>query len=303
MDNQLEILQAVLVLPFCVCNLMTGLLFGGALLLACSLLFVLRLSRQLPKGINRASWRVLGGFILLFIAGYLGFYLLKRGEHYNHHEMLVPVIFFFGAVFVLLVCILAYRTATELKRVAELEQETITDPLLDIFNRRFLDRRLQEELLRAQRHKLDLSLMLLDIDHFKKVNDTWGHQNGDIVLKHMARLLVNTLRQTDLVARFGGEEFVVLLPHTSAEDSLVLAERVRRTIEQSPALISVSHDGYHELRVTVSIGLSCRNGDEESPCEILERADRALYQAKQTGRNRVVACGCTPEEQRQEAAA
>lgn len=290
MTSPLDALPTALVLPFCICDLMTVFLISGALLLAVSLFFVRRLARELPQGINRTSWRILGGFIMLFIIGYLGFYLLKQGSHYDRHEMVVPVIFFLGAVFVLLVCFLAYRTTKELKRVVELEQETITDPLLGIFNRRFLDRRLQEEMLRAQRHGLPLSLMLLDIDFFKKVNDTWGHQNGDIVLKHLAKLLVDTLRQTDLVARFGGEEFVLLLPHTQQGDARMLAERLRRTVEQAPVLITTSDDGYQELRVTISIGLSCMQQEGDSCCDMLERADKALYQAKQTGRNRVISC-------------
>lgn len=132
--------------------------------------------------------------------------------------------------------------------------------------------------------------MLLDIDFFKKVNDTWGHQNGDIVLKHLARLLVDTLRQTDLVARFGGEEFVLLLPHTTQTDARMLAERLRRTVEQTPVLITTSGNDYQELRVTISIGLSCIQQKDDSCCDMLERADKALYQAKQTGRNRVIAC-------------
>jgi len=285
-----DMFTATLSLPFCVCDLMAGLLLLGAVLLAVSLFFVRRLSKELPRGINRSSWRLLGVFILLFIMGYLGFYLLKRGAHYDRHEMLVPIIFFFGAVFVLLVCFLAYRTTKELKRLVDLEQETITDPLMGIYNRRFLDRRLQEEVARSKRHGLELSLMLLDIDHFKKVNDTWGHQNGDIVLKHLARLLVGTLRQTDLVARYGGEEFVVMLLHTPKSETAVLAERIRHTVEQSPALITTTKGVYEELRVTVSIGVSCLFSETDEACDLLERADKALYEAKQSGRNRVVDC-------------
>ena len=204
--------------------------------------------------------------------------------------------------FVLLVCFLAYRTTKELKRVVELEQETITDPLMGIFNRRFLDRRLHEELVRAKRHGLELSLMLLDIDHFKRVNDTWGHQNGDIVLKHLAQLLTNTLRQTDLVARFGGEEVVILLPHTPKAETAALAERIRRTVEQTPVLISAGDDGYHELRITVSIGVSCLFSEEDGACDILERADKALYQAKEAGRNRVVDCIGHAQSRKEQAA-
>jgi two-component system cell cycle response regulator len=92
------------------------------------------------------------------------------------------------------------------------------------------------------------------------------------------------------VARFGGEEFVLLLPHTTQTDARMLAERLRRTVEQTPVLITTSGNDYQELRVTISIGLSCIQQKDDSSCDMLERADKALYQAKQTGRNRVIAC-------------
>lgn len=285
-----DVLQNLLSDPLCICDLMAGLLLSGAAVLALSLFFVRKLAQELPCGINRTSWRLLGIFIILFIIGYLSFYVMKRGGHYTGHEMVVPLIFFLGAVFVLMVCFLAYRTTTELKRMGELEQESITDPLMGIFNRRFLDRRLQEELIRAKRHELELAILILDIDNFKRVNDTWGHQNGDIVLRHLARLLLDALRQTDLLARYGGEEFVVVLPHTTKQDASVLAERLRQLVEASPVVLDGHQMGQQELQVTVSIGISCFLAEDDTPCTILERADKALYQAKQAGRNRVVGC-------------
>ncbi len=285
-----DVLQRVLSDPLCICDLLAGLLLSGAALLALSLFFVRKLARELPCGINRTSWRLLGIFIMLFIVGYLSFYLMKRGDHYSKYEIVVPLIFFLGAVFVLMVCFLAYRTTTELKRMGELEQESITDPLMGIFNRRFLDRRLQEEVLRAKRHKLELAILLLDIDHFKRVNDTWGHQNGDIVLRHLARLLLDALRQTDLLARYGGEEFVVVLPHTTKQEAALLAERLRRMVAASPVALDGLPAGQQQLQVTVSIGISCLLAEDDTPDAIFERADRALYQAKQAGRNRVIGC-------------
>lgn len=165
-----------------VVDIMNTLLFLAALLLVVSLFFVRKLARELPKGGTRNWWKILCGLIVLFICGYFSFYLMKLGTQYSSSEMLVPVIFFFGAIFVVLVCVLAYRTTCELKRIFILEQESITDPLTGIFNRRHLDRRLQEEVLRCQRYNLLLAVLLVDIDHFKNVNDTWGHQVGDLVL-------------------------------------------------------------------------------------------------------------------------
>jgi len=263
-------------------DLMAGLLLIGVGSLAFSLTIVRKLTKELPEGANRSRWSLLGIMILSFLCGYLGFFIIKYGAPYTAPEMLVAVIFFFGAVFVLLVCMSAYRTTQELKRIYILEEETITDPLLGVFNRRCLDRRLQEEVLRAQRHQLDLSLLMVDIDNFKQVNDTWGHQVGDLVLQHLIQLFEADLRQTDILARFGGEEFVILLPHTPEQDAFKLAEKLRRIVEQTPL------HRIPELRVTVSIGSASLLPDNDNAYSLLERADKSMYRAKREGRNRVV---------------
>jgi len=267
---------------FSMSDLLAVMMIIGVGLLAISLAIVRKLRKELPQGANRRRWVLLGIMILLFLCGYLGFFILKYGTSYTAPEVLVVAILFFGAVFVLLVCLLAYRTTQELKRIFVLEQETITDPLLGIFNRRFLDRRMQEEVLRAKRYRLDLALLMLDIDNFKLVNDTWGHQTGDFVLKHLTQLLVESLRQTDILARFGGEEFVILLPHTPEQDALKLAEKLRRIVEQTPL------HRVPELHVTVSIGSASLLPDVDDASSLLERADKSMYRAKQEGRNRVV---------------
>ena len=264
------------------CDLLTVLLLIAVVLLASSLFVVRNLTKELPQGTNRRRWYVLGGLIVLFFFGYLTFFFHKFRELYTAPEMLVATIFFFGAVFVLMVCLLAYRTTLELKRIYVLEQETITDPLLGIFNRRCLDRRLLEEVLRANRHKLDLALLMVDIDNFKQVNDTWGHQVGDLVLIHLTELLVDALRQTDILARFGGEEFVIMLPHTPEGEAYKLADRLRIIVENTPL------HRIPELQVTVSIGIGCLLPGEDDAYALLERADKAMYWAKREGRNRVV---------------
>jgi diguanylate cyclase (GGDEF)-like protein len=263
-------------------DLMAVLLVTSLCLLAISVTVVRKLTKELPKGVIRRRWFILGGLILLFFFGYLGFFIPKYGTFYTAVEILVTAIMFFGAVFVLLVCLLAYRTTKELKRIYVLEVETITDPLLGIFNRRYLDRRLEEEVLRAKRHGLELSLLMVDIDNFKLVNDTWGHQIGDLVLKHLTQMLAETLRHTDIIARFGGEEFVVLLPHTPELEALKLAEKLRITVEQTPL------HRVPELSMTVSIGSSCLLPNDDSAYSLLERADKAMYRAKRDGRNRAV---------------
>lgn len=268
-------------------HLMSGLLLAGAALLAASLYFVRQLTLELGGCPTRKLWRLLGGLILLFVGGYLGLFTLKLGRTYTSSETLVVFIFFLGAIFALLVCLLALRTTRELKRVNILEQEAMTDPLLGIYNRRSLDRRLQDEVMRARRHGLDLMLLLVDLDNFKSVNDTWGHYTGDLVLQHVARLLVESLRQTDIVARYGGEEMVILLPHTPCAEGKMVGQRLRERIETTPVLVE-GKEGVSEVTVTVSIGCACLHAAQDTPQSLLQRADFAMYQAKRQGRNRVV---------------
>lgn len=159
-----------------------------------------------------------------------------------------------------------------------------TDPLTGVFNRRRFFERGKSELARCERYQHPLSLMMLDIDHFKRVNDTYGHAVGDIVLKAFCQACTAQVRATDTMARIGGEEFAILLPEASLEQAHQLAERIRIAIEN----LEVVNEN-HKIHFTVSIGLSEWSPQNHSIEALLEVADRALYQAKQSGRNRV--CG------------
>jgi diguanylate cyclase (GGDEF)-like protein len=163
--------------------------------------------------------------------------------------------------------------------LAEVEHRAARDPLTGLANRRSLDDSLDRELSRARREGASLSLVLLDVDHFKAINDGHGHQVGDEVLAIVARTLAETVRDMDLVARYGGEEFVVLLPGTALDDAMGTAERLRTAVarQQAPA------------PVTVSAGVATFPDQAPSGAELLVLADRALYEAKRAGRNRVVA--------------
>ncbi|EPC03601.1 hypothetical protein L861_18880 [Litchfieldella anticariensis FP35 = DSM 16096] len=162
---------------------------------------------------------------------------------------------------------------------AHLRELSDTDELTGLANRRKLMARLDEEISLSNRHGTPLSLMLIDLDHFKRINDTWGHLYGDQVLTDLATLCTNTLREEDLVARLGGEEFAVLLPLTPLSRCQPLAERLRKYIAE--------HDfGITPGRVTVSIGVA-EHRVGESREVLIERADRGLYAAKHAGRNRV----------------
>ncbi|QGY39287.1 diguanylate cyclase [Pseudodesulfovibrio cashew] len=158
------------------------------------------------------------------------------------------------------------------------------DGLTRIYNRHSFEERLIYEIKRRRRYNHDLSLLMVDLDHFKQVNDTYGHKAGDMVLRKVGEILTTTFRTTDLPARYGGEEFVVLLPHTAERDAWTLAERVREAIQTC----SFHFDG-HDFTVTASIGVASVEGGALSKDEdLILKADKALYEAKHNGRNMVV---------------
>ena len=158
----------------------------------------------------------------------------------------------------------------------------VKDGLTGIYNRRHLESRLGDECERQKRYAGKLSLVMLDIDFFKKVNDTYGHQCGDHVLKSVASGIASIIRKTDCLARYGGEEFCCLLPETGIKDASMLAERFRKHVEEMALLYQDT-----EVRVTISLGVSEFTA-ASSPEMLLKKADDALYQAKKTGRNKVV---------------
>jgi diguanylate cyclase (GGDEF)-like protein len=156
------------------------------------------------------------------------------------------------------------------------------DALTGIYNRRFLESRLKEECERQRRYARPLSLIMIDIDFFKKVNDTYGHQCGDLILQTVAAKAAAVIRKTDFIARYGGEEFCCLLPETDGGSAEIVAEHLRIHIEDM-------ENSFEDklVKVTISLGISCFVTDD-SPETFLKRADDALYQAKHSGRNRFI---------------
>ena len=168
---------------------------------------------------------------------------------------------------------------------ARFEVLALTDPLTQTHNRRALMERLTSELERARRYALHLSVLMVDLDHFKAINDSYGHVVGDEVLRGVSRVLQREARAVDVVARFDGEEFVVVLPETGEDGAVALAERIRARVEETPP---VTGGEYGWLRVTVSIGVATVPSPRvNSPEELIAVADEALYRAKAQGRNRV----------------
>jgi diguanylate cyclase (GGDEF)-like protein len=170
--------------------------------------------------------------------------------------------------------------------IQDLEDLATTDGLTRLYNRRYFMERAESEFERSRRYRRELSVFLIDADHFKTINDSLGHEAGDRALRMLAAACRQGLRQLDVIGRYGGEELVVLLPETSAAVAYETAERLRHTVEQLriPAL-----EG--EVRLTVSIGVATAGSDTETVAALINQADRALYEAKRSGRNRVVAAG------------
>jgi diguanylate cyclase (GGDEF)-like protein len=169
------------------------------------------------------------------------------------------------------------------KKAEEAGHLAITDSLTQVLNRRGIKIALLQAIAQSERYHHALSVALVDIDRFKDVNDTYGHQTGDLVLKRVARLLTETLRAPDSMGRYGGEEFLLVLPETDLEATNVIAERIRRRVRETDFEAGGAH-----INVTVSIGATqFQNG--EALTGLFGRVDRALYEAKQSGRNLVVA--------------
>jgi diguanylate cyclase (GGDEF)-like protein len=164
----------------------------------------------------------------------------------------------------------------------EIYRMTIIDGLTQVHVKRYLLEALDKELMRARRHARDLGFLMLDIDHFKKINDVHGHLAGDYVLKEVARLLQQRIRRDEVLARYGGEEFAIILPETNLEGGRALAEGLRERIEQSRFVFQGE-----VIRVTISIGCAVLADADRTGLDLIKRADEKLYEAKRSGRNRV----------------
>jgi two-component system, cell cycle response regulator len=176
---------------------------------------------------------------------------------------------------------IASQTALTIQK-ADLYQLAVSDELTGLYVRRYFQRRLDEEFARFARYGTPFSVLMLDVDHFKAVNDTHGHDAGDAVLREVAALLAHEARETDVVARYGGEEFVVLMPETRCDGATVAGERIRRRIEAHCVACRTA-----SVNVTVSIGIAEVDGSDADAESLQKRADDALYRAKRAGRNRI----------------
>lgn len=182
------------------------------------------------------------------------------------------------------------RLKEQARLIDELQGKLRMDPLTGLLNRRALESDLKKEILRARRYQFPLSVVMADLDHFKRINDGYGHQVGDRVLQKLAAIMRHSAREVDSLYRYGGEEFVILLPHTTCDNAVVMAERFRTRVARH---IFTARKAGAKISLTISLGVSeLRSNDNEN--SLLLRTDRALYRAKDLGRNRVeVSCADT----------
>jgi diguanylate cyclase (GGDEF)-like protein len=190
--------------------------------------------------------------------------------------------------------ILAHQLALVIRRdrlYRQVESLAITDSLTGVHTRRYIMERFQEELARARSQKIPISFLMIDVDYFKHFNDQYGHLTGDQILRNVASLIQDNIREIDTIGRYGGEEFCVILPDADGSGAQYVAERMRHAVEKS---VVKAYDA--KVRLTISIGVACYPADGKKVPELIDKADWALYRAKKMGRNKVCVFGIYDEK-------
>lgn len=236
------------------------------------------LSEKIPiKGIN--SILIIPLFVKNEPVGALFFGSREVGAFDAYHQRLLETLANQAAV-----------SISNAQLFSKLERLAIFDGLTGLYNHRYFQEQLSRELARAERTNSKVVLILLDIDHFKRINDTYGHPTGDVVLKHVASAIKNAVREVDFVARYGGEEFAIIMPEIDALSASQFAERLRSEIESSHA-----QTDFGPIQITVSLGVSAYPDFDKTRSALIDTADKALYHAKRLGRNRVVCAKDLPK--------
>lgn len=265
-----------------------GLTLIGVFILIGAFFRIWRLTKELKVSPIVNLWRLLNLYIAFFTIGYLVFAVMSWDEQRHWYVLLISTILFFGSIYVWAVSLLAQQTVLDMQRVALLEHQNITDALTGLYNRRYLDLRTASEYESARRYRLPLSVLMIDIDCFKLLNDEYGHHAGDLALRFLGELVLDSIRKPDTAARYGGEEFVVIAPNTNLQAAGELAERIRKRVESHELKLARADEDRQTIRIAISIGVAELPPDILSGERLIECADKALYQAKQSGRNRVV---------------
>lgn len=267
----------------------------GLIAIVASIRPTLTMIQKLPEGSTLTLWKILFALIVFFAISYTVMLFMLPGVQDQILKSVVIYMLLGGGFFVWIITRVSVDSIGVLEKIIVLERQSTRDGLMGIYNRRYLDIRLNEEFSRARRYKTDLSFMMLDVDHFKTVNDQFGHDIGDKVLMELADILKREVRESDIIARYGGEEIAIICPLTNKQSTRLLAERLCTVINDE---VSISLDSLTEFQniksdsnahnITVSIGVSCINDDQNDAFDLVKQADKALYRAKDNGRNMVI---------------
>jgi len=263
-----------------------GLVLLGVCILAAALIPAGKLIARRPSGRPRYSWVALAALMLVFIFGYIGYASIRWNADTRLADLGLPLVFF-GVCLVLAVSTLALSSVQYVRRLTVLENENINDSLMGIPNYRYFIARLNEEVARSIRYKLPLSLLMVDVDHLRKINETYGHTVGDLVLIALARVVLSVARDTDMAARFGRQEIAVIAPNTTAADAARLAERIRHAVETTSLLPVEVNGGGDGAGVTVSIGVSSLGPHSRNAQALIVAASAARLDAKHGAPNRI----------------
>ncbi|MEC1759869.1 GGDEF domain-containing protein [Schinkia azotoformans] len=224
------------------------------------------------------KWKVIIGTAIFYSAmKYIAFFIEK--ESISQLEMIALILesFVNGAI---LFTVSYFRLGYN-KLLEHTQKLIIIDPLTGLYNRRYFDLYMEKTIPLSLRINSPLSLIMIDIDHFKRINDNYGHPCGDEALKHISEIIKANVRNSDAYVRLGGEEFAIILPNTHLDEGQILAERIRKAVEQS----NFAHHN-EQIPISISLGVSLYKGEEIEG--FLEKVDKALYRAKENGRNQVV---------------
>lgn len=267
-----------------------GLVLGGAGLLYLALMPIRTLIGQLFVARLKQRWRAVGILVGVLICMSVAYAVTHWHQSRDMAGLMMSLTWFLVAAFILMMSKLALQTTLDMKKMGDNEGKQIIDPLTGTFNRQHFDSCLSQELNRARRYWLPLSIMKIDIDHLRNINNAYNQLVGDRVLAHIGQLLLQQLRITDVVSRYSDGAFVIITPHTRLPDVQDLAERLRGLIEASPITLDDGAGNGQLLKITVSIGVAALFEGVTDAASLMRLADDALLAAKTNGRNRVVMC-------------
>lgn len=260
----------------------------GAFILAISAIPVIRLLNRLPIGKTRQSWQFLIALIGFFFAGYLSYLYFFQDKFQSIIDLIVPSIFFCGAIFVFIVCSLALRTAKDLVRVYELKNESITDPLMGTFNRRYIDKQLPIAIAKAKTTQSPLAVLLVTIKDYEQMKYKLGHSQTDQLLSHYGQQVSGLITNNELLARYGDDELLIIQPNTNERACQSLAHRLTDHFNQHTiTLRNELNEQKTQLQIGLNIGISQLNHLNTDPDNLIEAADKALYQSKQNNKQPV----------------